>query len=787
MYTQKGKRVPAIQSVFRIESNDSTEHNIGCIITDISEQRENEKILKDARDLAEQASKFKSEFLANMSHEIRTPLNAIVGMTHLAQQTHLTAKQKDYLTKIELSSEVLLRVINDILDFSRIEAGRLTIEQAEFSLETVFSHLSDVVSMQAAEKGLELIYAPDVNLPERLIGDPLRLGQVLINLVSNAIKFTESGQVVVTATTQSQQDDYVTLRFSVADSGIGISPDVKAMLFEPFTQADGSTTRKFGGTGLGLSICKNLVTLMGGEIHVDSAPGKGSCFYFTAKFQTTEATTAPHKKLPNLRGTRVLVVDDNQAARETLTGMLQSLAFDVTAVDSGEAALTQLQFSNREQPEEPYQLLLMDWKMPEMDGLETCLRIRQGDWLPHIPAVIMVTAYGREEMIEAAHNANIEGFLVKPVNPSTLFDTIIDVLTPSLQNQPEKHLLNKQKIPHLAGYRVLVVEDNAINQQVAEEMLARAGITVAVANNAKKAIERAHQETFDLVLMDLQMPEMDGLEATEILRRDFNPEQLPIIAMTAHAMTGDRERCLASGMNDHLAKPIDPDLLYQVLNTWLAQGNAPLTAITATSSEDCLPENLPGVDIHYGLSRIGGNKTLYKKLLHEFVSDHEQDLEQLNCAIKKEHYEDARRIAHTIRSVSGTLGATQLEQQAELLEQYLAQNSSPTDMYESFSQALTLLLSQLKAYFAEDTQRSGSNALRKENKHLQQQQIVALKESLHRGDSESRALFQKLKYALQAHLTQNQLSDIENYIEEFEFEQAEHCLAAALTEQEEPL
>jgi signal transduction histidine kinase/DNA-binding response OmpR family regulator len=536
------------------------------------EQRVRERTgqLERAQHVAEAATRAKSEFLANMSHEIRTPMNAILGMSYLALQSGLDDRQRNYVEKVHSAAESLLGIINDILDFSKIEAGKLQIESIAFRLGDVLDHLAALVGMRAEEKGLELLFELPADLPGALVGDPSRLGQILLNLTNNAVKFTERGEVTVAVSLLERTAERATLRFEVCDSGIGMAHEVRDRLFQPFSQADASTSRRYGGTGLGLAICRHLVERMGGGIGVESEPGHGSCFHFTLAFGL-QPGAQPVPDAGQLRGARVLVVDDHPAARERLCGLLASLGFHAHAADDGEAALAAV--SRAEAAGQPFRLVLLDWHMPRMDGIECLARmVRAGGHA--LPTVLMTTAFGRDQVQRElqARQLHPAALLTKPVMPAALVDACLAALVgqaaqPGLVEQRQELMQTHQA--SLAGARILLVEDNAINQELACDILDGAGLVVTVAGDGLQALATLERESFDAVLMDCQMPVMDGYEATRALRQRPGFQDLPVIAMTANAMAGDREKVLAAGMNDHVAKPIRVDELFATLARWV--------------------------------------------------------------------------------------------------------------------------------------------------------------------------------------------------------------------------
>ncbi|NRD72530.1 response regulator [Shewanella sp. VB17] len=677
--------------------------------------------LVESHKKTEIASQAKSNFLAHMSHEVRTPMNAIIGLTQLMLKTPLDKRQRDFMEKVLSSSDVLLNTINDVLDYSKIEANKLTLDDYEFDLRDVLRRVTNISAYKAQSKGVELLLDIDDNVHFHWIGDPTRLGQILINLASNAVKFTDKGEVIIRVKRLEQQSDRHTLQFSIIDSGIGIDPQRIDQLFSPFTQIDASITRKYGGTGLGLAICRQLTELMSGHIWVDSEMNKGSQFHFTCNIKPDYGSKYQGKPSYNkLKGMRSLVVDDNAMAREVLADILIALGIETTTVADGYSAIGELEAATSQG--EPYDVVFLDWNIPTINGVETAEKIVCNTKIKTPVAMLMVTAYDVDKIESDAQAANIKKIISKPVDASGIHDNLLEIffheeISAPIASNRELNLSDNFDLHVLRGCHVLIVDDSALNREVASEFLMDVGIIVSTASNGEQAVSMIKHNSYDLVLMDVQMPIMDGLTATQLIRNDVKYKQLPIIAMTAHASPDDYKRSLDSGMNDHLNKPIDHQLLYQTITRWI-NVNANINPLgTAELNKDIndnqqvetkqqalaetqefLPMNILGFDPVLGLNHHNNKINLYIRMLNLFYDEYHNIELNITQDQAEENFVNLHRLFHTIKSSSASLGGLHLSKLAEKIEKIASDliENIDQDKIEILNKTIPVFLSELK-------------------------------------------------------------------------------------------
>jgi two-component system, sensor histidine kinase and response regulator len=804
------------------------------MIEDISIRKQQEVELKIARDKAQEAAQTKSDFLANMSHEIRTPMNAIIGLSNLVQKTELNPRQRDYVQKIHQSGKHLLGIINDILDFSKIEAGKLTVEKIDFSLQSVLDNVLTLVAEKAHAKGLELIFNVAADVPQRLVGDALRLSQILINYANNSVKFTDKGQIEIVLRIAERKGNELQLYCAVRDTGIGLTPDQIKLMFQSFQQADSSTTRKYGGTGLGLSIAKKLAELMNGAVGVESVAGEGSTFWFTGWLGVSHQ--APHYRNPvhNLRDKRILVIDDNEAASIVLIDLLEHMGLEVMAAPSGEAALVLIQ--QQTVIGQPFELLLIDWQLSGIDGVETARRIQE----LKLPAahMVMVTGYDTDSLLPLAAAVGIDQVLLKPVNPTKLAESLMSFYTDEAKLSPVgidpqgQSLL--EAVSSIAGSNILLVEDNEINQLVATELLAEGNVRVTVANHGKEALDMilARPTHWDVVLMDMQMPVMDGVTATIEVRKTISAEQLPIVAMTANAMVQDKEKCMAAGMQDFVTKPIDPDVLWETLlrvirpkaasfesaalttiSQVVSDANAVAVsmvslglmvssaAFSSTSDSNAtasnvnppsasgssatapiaidrfvLPSGIQGLDSELGLRRVSGKIALYETILRKYISSQATVIDELRCAVTQQDFELAKRLAHTTKGVSGNIGATEVQGIAAEIEAGLAENVDSVSILDKLTMleaALAPLLQSLAACLPQEAKAVAVTVDAEKLAELRVQLSGFLKDD----DSQAADLFEEHASLFHAAWSE-QFKSLETDLKNFDFDQALKTLEA---------
>jgi signal transduction histidine kinase/DNA-binding response OmpR family regulator len=779
-------------SFYRYRTNFYNRKRLGELLQEKTAAEQEMRLAKEEADQqrtrAELATKAKSDFLANMSHEIRTPMNAIIGLNDLLAKTRMNEKQKDYVDKVGNAAKNLMEILNDILDTSKIEAGKMGLETAEFSLDDTLDYLSNLLGKKAQEKGIELVFDKSPRIPPSLSGDSLRLGQVLLNLCSNAVKFTKKGEVVVSITLISRTDTEVRLSFEVRDTGIGMTQEQISRLFTAFSQADASTTRKFGGTGLGLLISKNLVDLMGGTLQVHSEPGIGSLFSFEVSFGSgKEHRSTILEETKSIRGLRALVVEDHAATRQVIWEYAVDLGLDTLSVSSGEEAISTI--------DESFDLIFMDWKLPGIDGIEAWRLIKEKLQGNSRLKVLFITAFDKDEIIHYLSDEDSVSILTKPIRPTALIDSIIALLgiTPAKRPTQKPFEINLDTI---RGAKVLLVEDNEINQQVARETLEAEGFWVEIADNGLIAYEKARSNVYDIILMDLHLPELDGIGATLRIRSDPSiRKDLPVIALSADVLSETLQRAKKAGMNDFVTKPIDPVTLFEILKRWIPEGKRPwfthgdssakttAESITEKKLIEQMRETLHSIHVEESLIRFSGNTSLFREALNKYQQNYEGFAEVFRNKLEKEEYENVEHLLHTLKGVAGQIGARKIQRFSEMLEPMVKERRNV--IYEPHLGQLTAALEETRAEIQEflllqNEEETPITVKNTPSYEEMREQFKTLEDALENYDVRAEDIYSEMKYWLDIPPWGEIAKSLGKYLRIYDYEQALEISRSAL-------